>query len=267
MKKNKGGGGYTLYERMLAESKRLEKEIIKLTKQIDALPKGKISISHTGKYTKWYHIVDKAKCIISKNNRKLANALAAKKYFIYMREDLEQEKCAIDFYLRHHKMEKKADILYQKKEYTELIAPFFKPTSKELLQWMNFPYEKNTTHLEQIVHKTISGNMVRSKSEAMIDMFLFKNKVPFRYECALKFGEIVLFPDFTIRHPKTGAIYYWEHFGLMDHPQYTKNAYAKLQLYTDHKIVPGIQLITTFETKETPLSADLVEKIVTYYFL
>ena len=109
----------------------------------------------------------------------LASQLATKKYLVYLKSDLEQEKNAIDFYLRHHKMENKADVLYSKKEYEELITPFFKPISKELLHWMNSPYEKNMTHQEMLVHKTISGNTVRSKSETIIDTFLFKNKISF----------------------------------------------------------------------------------------
>ena len=98
-------------------------------------------------------------------------------------------------------------------------------------------------------------------------MLLYINKIPFRYECALHLGETTLFPDFTIRHPKTGNVYYWEHFGLMDNPAYSQNAYSKLQLYTSHGIIPSIQLITTYETKDNPLSTDIVEKIIAYYFL
>ena len=58
----------------------------------------------------------------------------------------------------------------------------------------------------------------------MIAMLLHLNAIPYRYECALSLGGVTLFPDFTIRHPGTGALYYWEHFGLMDDPAYAKNA-------------------------------------------
>lgn len=98
-------------------------------------------------------------------------------------------------------------------------------------------------------------------------MFLHINKIPFRYECSLQLGDVTIFPDFTIRHPKTGEIYYWEHFGLMDNPTYCKNSISKLQLYASQGIVPSIQLITTYETKENPLSAELVGKIIQHYYL
>lgn len=151
-------------------------------------------------------------------------------------------------------------------EYKALLVPYFTPQSQEVSEWMNASYERNPKHPELLIHKSSSGNLVRSKSESLIDTFLFLNKIPFRYECALQLGEITLFPDFTIRHPKTGAIFYWEHFGLMDNPTYSQNVFSKLQLYASHGIIPSIQLITTYETKENPINADIIEKIITYYF-
>ena len=78
------------------------------------------------------------------------------------------------------------------------------------------PYEKNPKYPEHLIHKTVSGIYVRSKSESMIALQLYTEKIPFRYECALQLGETTLYPDFTILHPKTGEIFYWEHFGMMD---------------------------------------------------
>ena len=110
---------------------------------------------------------------------------------------------------------------------------------------------------------------MRSKSEALIDMFLFKNKIPFRYECPLELDNILLYPDFTIRHPTTGKVFYWEHFGLMNQALYRKSACSKLQLYISNGITPSIQLITTYETQEVPLDPETVEKIVehTYHYV
>ena len=109
--------------------------------------------------------------------------------------------------------------------------------------------------------------MVRSKSEALIDTVLYINKIPFRYECALKLDETTIYPDFTIRHPRTGKLYYWEHFGRMDDPNYRRKVFAKQQLYADHNIIPSIQLISTYETREQPLNMEFVENLIHYYFL
>lgn len=67
---------------------------------------------------------------------------------------------------------------------------------------------------------------------------LLTNKIPFRYECELQLEETTLYPDFTLRHPLTGQVFYWEHFGMMDNPNYCRNATTKLQLYFSHGIIP-----------------------------
>ena len=117
-----------------------------------------------------------------------------------------------------------------------------------------------------MIHRTASGHFVRSKSEALIDLTLFTNKIPFRYECELKLDNIILYPDFTILHPKTLEIYYWEHFGKMDDLDYRKNAGSKLQLYCNNQILPSANLITTYETKDTPLDSQQIQEIINYYF-
>ena len=77
-------------------------------------------------------------------------------------------------------------LLTEPSEYQKLLSPFFKPISEELLDWQNSPFTQSKEYPEQLKIEACSGNLVRSKSEALIDMFLFKNKIPFRYECELK---------------------------------------------------------------------------------
>lgn len=257
-----------IYERALNESQRLETEINSLQRQLKRLPDGKLICSGNGKYYKWYRSDGHEKVYIPKSERDLAERLALKKYLTLRLKNSLREKKAIDFYLRHHdsnayQMEQS---LLNLPGYNELLFSSFKPLSHELYDWMNSSYEKNNKYPEKLNYRTYSGNYVRSKSEAIIEMFLCKYKVPFRYECALQLGGVYIYPDFTIRHPKTGEVYYWEHFGLMDDLTYIKNTTSKIQLYASNGIIPTIQLITTYETKENPLNTEMVEKIVQYYF-
>lgn len=232
------------------------------------MPDGKFVYSHNNNRYKWYQSSGHSKSYIPKANRELAQQLATKNYLSCLLNEYFHEKSALESYLKHHRPNTgQAEQLLENPCYRELLAPYFKPNCQELSDWSNSSYERPPHHPEQLIHKTLSGNYVRSKSEAMIDMLLYTNHIPFRYECALVLGDITLFPDFTIRHPETGTFYYWEHFGLMDDSVYSKNAYSKLQLYTSHGIVPTIQLITTYETKENPLSTEIVEKIIRHYFL
>lgn len=258
-----------IYERMLSESKKIEQQIRGIQRQLDKLPEGKIVCSHSGKYSKWFLSDGKSQIYLPKKERPLAEKLAYKKYLTLQLKNLKREKTAINFYLRHHDIDaqQKETSFFNSIEYKDLLAPYFKPKTKELREWAISPYEKNEKYPEHLIHKSISGRLVRSKSEAIIDMVLYKYKIPFRYECGLQLGETLVYPDFTIRHPRTGETYYWEHFGLIDDFNYSRSAFSKLQLYTSCGIYPTFQLITTYETKENPLSIENVEKIVKDYFL
>jgi len=205
---------------------------------------------------------------IPKKNRSFAEQLAQKKLLLLQQKELEQEKKAIDFYLRHHKTNTTDSygILTSKPEYKELISSSFTPLNEELKEWADSAYERNPSHPEQLQYKTSAGHSVRSKSESMIELLLHIHKIPFRYECALKLGTITIYPDFTIRHPISGELYYWEHFGLMDDPSYQKNTFSKLQLYVSHGIIPNVNLITTYETKEHPLSPEYIELLIKHFF-
>ncbi len=247
---------------------KIDQQIKSIKKQLKHLPHGKLICAKNGKYQKWFQSDGHHKVYIPKANRKLAEELARKRYLSLLLQDLENEKTAMQSYLKFHSSAKKSEQLLSKSsEYQELLKPYFSPVIKELSDWANAPYVHNPSYPEQLIHSCISGNVVRSKSEVMIDTSLYIHNIPFRYECELVLGDTTIYPDFTIRHPNTGEIYYWEHFGLIDHLNYSKNAFAKQQLYTNHGIYPSIQLITTFESKEHPLSAETIEMIVKYYFV
>lgn len=258
-----------LYEQLLVHQKQLESQIKDLELQLMNCPEGKIFCTFNNGRYKWYHSHEHTQTYIPKKNRSFAEQLAIKKYLSLQYEEVLQQKSALDKYLKQLSMSspKALELLKDTSPYQELLSPYFQPLSQELNNWANAPFECNTRFPEQLIHKSGSGHIVRSKSEVLIDMALFTNKIPYRYECALHLDEITLYPDFTIRHPQTGATYYWEHFGLMDDSSYCKNTISKLQLYTSHGIIPTIQLITTYETKANPLNPDTIDNIIKNTFL
>lgn len=259
---------FTIYEKIRSELQRLEQKLTSIQDKIHKLPEGKLICVRNGNYTKWFRSDGHHSTYIPRENRELAEQLAAKKYLSLIEKDLIQEQKAINFYLRHYRPSSQAQqLLSDDSVYSELLSPYFTPPSEALQVWMHSPYEHNTKYPEQLIHKTSSGIYVRSKSEAMIAMLLHTRKIPFRYECALELGDTIIFPDFTILHPQTHQLFYWEHFGMMDKPSYCQNTFSKLQLYASHMIYPSLQLITTYETKEQPLDSSIVEAIIEHYFL
>jgi hypothetical protein len=232
------------------------------------MPEGNLVITQYQKRYKWYMRINNSNLYLPKSKRSLAEELALKKYLVLRLNDIIQEKKAITLYLKHRSNgSEKSEQLLLNPPYHNLLAPFFNPLSEKQLAWSKAPYTQNSMYPENLIHKSLSLNKVRSKSEVMIDSSLFLNKIPFRYECLLQLDGVYTFPDFTILHPQKDKIYYWEHFGMMDDPLYAKKAYEKLELYASNGIFPFDNLIATFETKDAPLSMDLVEKIIHYYFL
>lgn len=258
-----------LYDRISQEHQRLCQQISSLQAELANYPAGQLICCHQGTRCKWYHSDGHSRTYIPKKQRSYAEQLAAKKYLESLLKDLNEEKEALQSYLKKHPNTHShaAKLLNEIPAYSELLSPYFKTDKENLLEWQNSPYEKKPNHPENLIHKASNRSFVRSKSEAMIDMVLYSHRIPFRYECALYLGNHPIFPDFTIRHPKTGETFYWEHFGMMDDALYAQNTASKLQLYISHGIVPSIHLITTYETKDHPLSIEIIQKTVEHYFL
>jgi len=252
---------------MLKNSQLLADSISTIQKQIASAPNGHLVCCHHGKYYKCYQSDGHDRHYIPKSNRFLAEQLALKTYRTQLLQEMIQEKKAIDAYLRLHKTESLSHQILHTPGYADLLSGYFQPMSDELSEWMHSPYEQNENHPEHLIHKTPSGHTVRSKSEAMIDSLLYTNNIPFRYESILTLDTTSIYPDFTIRHPHTGKVYYWEHFGLMDDHTYAKHTASKLQLYISHGIIPSIDLITTYETQQCPLTTDTIQKIIDHYFI
>ena len=256
------------YEGMKNKNQKLKEEITELQLKLGECPEGNLNCVNNKGYYKWYRHKDNMQLYIPKKQRKLAEQLAVKKYMSALLEDKKREKEATELYLKHCVAnDGLAEKLLSNKEYQNLLSNYFRPVDSSLSEWMQAFYETNNKYPEQKILKSCSGHMVRSKSEMMIDSSLYIHKIPFRYEDMLALDDIILYPDFTIRHPKTGEYFYWEHFGLMDDPVYCKNTFSKLQLYTTNNIVPDINLITTYETRERPLSMEKIERIITEYFI
>lgn len=226
------------------------------------MPEGNFSCITNGKYYKWFCSINSKQTYIPKSQKTQAQKLAYKHYLSLQLSFLNQELQATNAYLNTPK--EPASPLLSQSGYQELLSAFI--PSPEIQEWINIPYPKNSAHPETLLYKAPSGNLVRSKSEVLIDLALTRRNIPFRYECALELNETTLFPDFTILHPETQEIIYWEHFGMMDKATYSQNAFSKLQFYTSNGLVPSINLITTFETKEHPLTLETIDQMLEIYF-
>ena len=92
------------------------------------------------------------------------------------------------------------------------------------------PFDRNEMYPDGLIHRTLGGKIVRSKSEMIIAGILEANDVPFRYEAALNLGNHTYYPDFTILTPGRGELLFWEHFGMMSDEEYEFSAYKKMYI-------------------------------------
>jgi len=256
-----------IHHLMCSHQAELAQEIAQIQAQLTTLPDHFLICAKNGNSFKWYESNGHHCSYLPKKHRLFAEQLAKRRYFNSRLQHLQAEKKAVDSFLKSYPAEDpSAKMLLPSSGYHDLLSSCFSLASEDLNQWASESYDHCTLHPERLVHETASGHMVRSKSEAMIAMLLYQKKIPFRYECALSLKNIVIYPDFTIRHPDTGKYFYWEHLGLMDDPDYNRNACSKIQLYAANNIIPTIQLILTAETLAQPLTYNTVQHTIQQYF-
>ncbi len=115
-----------------------------------------------------------------------------------------------------------------------------------LLQWVDQPYVGNPKYPEHLKHTTSTGQLVRSKSEALIYEKLLASKIAFKYEAPIVLGGNIVYPDFSIMRIDN-KIFYWEHAGCCFREDYRNEFDWKLKKYEEHGITLWDNLIVTFD--------------------
>lgn len=254
-------------EKLIKRKTQVESQIVWLEKELERMPKGYLRCERNGNYTKWFYYHDGIQEYVPKKRKDLAERLAMRKYKEMQLEEFRTELQAIEMYIKCKQKSPCAEnLLRDESLYKPLLMPYFMRHDEEISKWVNAPYIRNAAYPEKLIHKSVAGIMVRSKSEALIVSSLVKNHIPFRYECPLYLNDHVLYPDFTILHPKTKKIYYWEHFGKMDVPDYIRITNAKINTYFMNGINPSNNLVMTFESSANPLDYEIVDETIRLYF-
>lgn len=181
----------------------------------------------------------------------------------------EQELSAYEMWLarREKTQDTQTKLFAPGSPYTKYFDPdHFKKTDKQKA-WEAEPYHKSTLFAEGLTCPTKKGEMVRSKSEALIADTLFELGIPYRYECELVLDGKVFHPDFTIYNPSTDSILFWEHLGAMDSRDYLSNNIDRFAVFAANGILPSRNLIITSETKRFPFTGAIVNEFVRKTFL
>ena len=150
-----------------------------------------------------------------------------------------------------------ADFFHYQSPYRPFILSYLYQLYAEIINWYEGEFHSNPDHPEALQFPVKLGYKVRSKSEVLAANRLYEEGILFHYEERLLDGQEV-YPDFYI--PITySERYAWEHFGAMDKDNYFHRTRGKILNYLDHQWLPGINMITTYETRQHPLTEELVD--------
>ena len=260
--------------RSLAEQEAagISRQLAVLQEEIDSSPAGHLKCNRWGDGRKSYYIVRtisgtrKAR-YIPPGELGLARRLALIEYCIRKRKILEDDLVLLrDLIDGFEPFPDHAASALMNPDHFSLISDTVFPSDDYVKAWMLEDYDRNPSRPEALLQKTLSGIRVRSKSEAIIADQLLLAHIPFRYEAGMTVGGRVVYPDFTILHPKTHERIIWEHFGLMSTASYRYNAFKKLAAYSDAGLELDKDLIATFEWDDSPLDPSYVSDLIRHYF-
>jgi len=114
-------------------------------------------------------------------------------------------------------------------------------------------------HPENLIHRTQSGEMVRSKSEVIVGNILTSFSLDYEYEKPLEVSDTNFrLPDFTINYK--GKTFYWEHLGMLQLESYRRSWDKKLQWYTDNGYLDT--LVTSIDESDGSIDSLEIEKII-----
>ena len=97
-------------------------------------------------------------------------------------------------------------------------------------------------------------------------IYFYKHQIPYIYEPQIIFqhGKAV-YPDFLLLNVSQRNTYVFEHFGMMDNPEYAQGAIEKISLYEENNYWYGDNLLYSMETSTRPLNIKNIEAIVRRY--
>lgn len=252
--------------------KELERMKLKVEKSLKKAPEGTLVLSQSNGTTQYYHKTERQQKkgkYISSEERKIAAALAQKDYDLHFLKRVEEQKkriCrAIDILPEDDVMEVYSELSEARKK---LVTPHILTDEEYVEQWMSVQYVGKAFAPDTPEIITERGERVRSKTEKMLADKFFAMGIPYRYECPLHMkGYGNVYPDFTLLNIHKREEVYWEHFGMMDNPEYAHKAIQKLESYNANGIYIGKNLLVTFETLRNPLNTRTVEKLLKEFIL
>lgn len=151
---------------------------------------------------------------------------------------------------------------------TRVLEQFRKPiTSETLLRNTNLfslavrPESVGFPHPENLIHRTSTNTLVRSKSEVIVADTLTRFGISYLYEeplCAKDNPRDFRLPDFTVKYE--GETWYWEHLGMLSIPSYASAWERKERWYAANGFLQRV--ITSEDGPDGSINVPIIEEKV-----
>ena len=257
-------------ERETAILKKRIKKIEDKSKEISET--GRLRICHSARRTDFYCVTQKGDTkgiYIPKSEDERVKALAQRDYYERVLKILRRKYRAFAM-LRGQGANEALLEIYDKLHPVRktLVEPVILSDGEYVEKWKQEGKAAAEIRLdEEGSYYTDNGERVRSKSEIMIANKFLKQKIPYIYEPALVLSGRLIHPDFKVLNLRTRQSFYFEHFGMMDDPDYSAKAVLKIDSYIMNGYLPGQGLLFTMETHEKPLDMRLLDKMIEGFLL
>ncbi len=239
-------------------------------KHLDGAPEGRLRIDLGREKTRYYVNTTPSSSYryIRQDDLELVPKLAQKTYCEKVIRKIESEIRAIEN-LCSLLEKNSAEEVYSSLSPTRqaLVKPALLDDDLYVQRWLEKNSESNPYHPEGKTYRTHQGQMVRSKTELMQANVYDELGIPYLYESrlVLKDGS-VFYPDFTTLHVPTRTTIYHEHMGLLDDPEYRRQAMVKIDAYKRSGIFVGKNLILTAEANGSPFDLELFRSTIREIF-
>lgn len=263
-----------VYLELIRECEQMKKRIPILEREIRKAPQGSLRISVSkGKFPQYYAYLKEENNahtngkFIRKKEIQLAQKLAQKTYHEEVLKVVRRQVELMEGFLKAIKVNA-VEAVYEglSKQRRELVTPIVEIDERYVQNWKNELRGGMNSYPIMTDFLTENGEHVRSKSELILANKFYKEGIPYVYEprIALLSGRSI-YPDFALLDVRERKTYYWEHFGMMDMPEYSEKMVIKMGEYMENDYWPGDDLICTYETKENPLNLRMVDQMLKKY--
>ena len=246
----------------------LERIIEEKEKALRNAPEGNLKIHSRQGKDHYYKVIRRNEIYLARNEIETACRLAQKSYdqkiLMSAKAELNALKHAYRFYCTKSPAESCFDMLSPQRQ--KIVSPICLTDAQYIEQWKR----EHPPRLEgrpNTVLKTKKGDLVRSRAEVLIADHLFTDGFTYQFETPLVFGSHVYYPDFCVLNLRRRKTFYWEHFGMLDDPDYLEDNIHKLNVYARNGIITGENLIVTYETGLNPFNTAQIDQLIQIFLV